>query len=151
MQVQWPRNGILKFKTDHPDAEFIDVPFSLRLRPVIEARPAQLRLILQDGNSSARTALFRIQHNLRHEFKITGVKPSNPDVFRVQLVDGDTKQKVHTLAVMLSDEVVPGSLDGRLLESLVVTTDDSKHQELLIPVLIEPRALRKPGKPRPRE
>jgi len=144
-------NGVLKIKTDHPDAEFINVPFTLRLRPVIEARPAQLRLILQDGNSSARTTLCRIQHNLRQEFKITGVKPSNPEVFRVQQVDGDITQKVHTVAVMLQDDVAPGSLDGRLLESLVVTTDDSKHPELLIPVLIEPKTLRRPGKPRPVE
>jgi len=64
-------NGRLKFKTNHPDAEFIDVPFSLRLRPVIEARPAQIRLILQDGNSSARTALFRIHDRRRYQAKGT--------------------------------------------------------------------------------
>jgi len=142
-------NGRVRIRTNHPDAEVIDVTFSLRLRPVIEARPAQVRLILQDGNSSARTALFRIQHNLRGEFKLTDVKPSNPTVFRAEIVDGDTKQQVHTVAVMLQDDVKPGSLDGRLLESLVVITDDPKRSEITIPVLVEPKVLRKPGQPQP--
>ncbi len=144
-------NGKVRIRTNHPDAEVIDVTFSLRLRPVIEARPAQVRLILQDGNSAARTALLRIQHNLRGEFKLTSLKPSNPTIFRAEIVDGESKKQVHTVAVMLQDDVTPGSLDGRLLESLVVITDDPERSELTIPVLIEPRVLHKPGRPRPAE
>jgi len=142
-------NGRLKIKTNHPDAEVIVLAYTLRLRPVIEARPAQIRLLLQEGNDNGRTALFRLQHNRRGRFKLIGAKASNPDVFRVQLVDGDVKQQVHTIAIMLQDEVLPGSLDGRLVESLAISTDDAGQPELTIPVLIEPRALRRPGSSRP--
>lgn len=141
-------NGRLKVSTNHPDAEFIDVPFSLRMRPVIEARPAQVRLLLQDGNSAGRTTLFRLQHNLRGEFALTGVKPSNPKIFRAEVVDGDAKQQVHAVAVILQDDVTPGSLDRRVLESLTITTDDPRRPEFVVPVLIESKTLNRPGQSR---
>jgi len=144
-------SGRFKIRTNHPDAEVVDVTYTLRLRPMIEVRPAQVRLLLQEGNSPARTMLFRVQHNKRGEFKLTGVKPSNPEIFRAKMVDGDVKQQVHTVAVMLQDEVIPGSLDKSMLETLVVSTDDATQPELTVSVLIEPRTLRKPGKPRPVE
>lgn len=144
-------NGRLRVATNHPDAEIIDVPFSLRIRPVIEARPSQVRLILQDGNSAARTTLFRLMHHLGGEFRLTEVSPSNPKIFRAKVIDGDAKLQTHAVAVMLQDEITPGSLEGRLLESLTITTDDPKRPEFVVPVLIEPKTLRRPGQARPAE
>ena len=144
-------SGRFRLKTNHPDAEFLDVGFSLRVRPAIEVRPNQVRLILQEGNTPGRTMLARVQHNLRGKFKVTGVTPSNPELFQAKIVDGDTKQQVHTVAVILQDDVLPGSLTNRVLETLVLTTDDAAQPNLMIPVLIEPKALRKPAPPRPLE
>jgi hypothetical protein len=144
-------SGRFKVKTNHPDAEVLDVGFSLRVRPAIEVRPNQVRLILQEGNTPGRTMLARIQHNLRGKFKVTGVTPSNPELFRAKIVDGDTAQQVHTVAVILQDDVLPGSLTNRVLETLVLSTDDVTQPKLMIPVLIEPKALRKPAPPRPLE
>lgn len=144
-------NGRFRIKTNHPDAQALDVGFSLRVRPAIEVRPNQVRLLLQEGNTPGRTMLTRVQHNLRGQFKLTAATPSNPELFRAQVVDGDTKQQVHTVAIVLQDDVMPGDLDNRLLESLVLSTDDENQPEITIPVLIEPKALRKPAKPRPLE
>ena len=144
-------SGRFKVKTNHPDAEILDVSYTLRIRPAIEVRPNQIRLLLQEGNTPGRTMLARIQHNLRGQFKVTGVTPSNPELFQAKIVDGDIKQQVHTVAVMLQDDVLPGSLTNRVLESLVLTTDDATQPNLMIPVLIEPKALRKPAPPRPLE
>lgn len=145
-------NGRIGFTTNHPDARRMDVNYSIRLRPVIEARPAQIRLLLQEGNTPARTMLFRVQHNHREKFKLTSATPSNPELFRVQLVDGaDVEQQVHTVAVTLQDDVVPGSLDRPMSERLVLTTDDPVQEEVVVPVVIEPRELRRPAPPRPVE
>lgn len=144
-------SGRFRVRTNHPDAEALDVGFSLRVRPAIEVRPNQVRLLLQEGNTPGRTMLARVQHNLRGQFKVTAAVPSNPELFRAQVVDGETKQQVHTIAVVLQDDVMPGDLDSRLLETLVLSTDDANQPELTIPVLIEPKALRKPAKPRPLE
>ena len=144
-------SGRLKVKTNHPDSEVLDVAFTLRIRPAIEARPNQIRLLLQEGNTPGRTMLARVQHNLRGEFRVTGVTPSNPELFEAMIVNGDSKQQVHTVAVMLKDDVLPGSLTNRVLESLVLTTDEATQPQIMIPVLIEPKALRKPAPPRPVE
>jgi hypothetical protein len=144
-------SGSVRVKTNHPDSEVLDVAYTLRIRAAIEVRPNQIRLLLQEGNTPGRTMLARIQHNLRGEFKVTGLTPSNPGLFHAKIVDGDTSQQVHTVAVMLQDEVLPGALNNRVLESLVLDTDDATQPQLIIPVLIEPKALRKPAPPRPLE
>jgi hypothetical protein len=144
-------SGKIKIKTNHPDSAVLDLSYSLRIRPAIEARPDQIRLLLQEGNTPGRTMLARVQNNLQGEFKVTGLTPSNPKLFQAKVVDGDTKQQVHTVAVMLQDDVLPGALANRVLESLVLTTDDASQPTLMIPVLIEPKALRKPDQPRPLE
>lgn len=142
-------NGRIKIKTNHPDGPEVVVNYSLRIRAVIEANPAQVRLLLQEGNSSARTMLFRVQNNRRGQFKLTGAKPSNPDLFRAELLDGETDAQVHSVAVMLNDDVLPGSIDSSLFESLVLTTDDAAQTDVTVPVHIEPRALRRPAQTRP--
>ncbi|MCU0302831.1 MAG: DUF1573 domain-containing protein [Thermoanaerobaculales bacterium] len=144
-------NGTFGVTTNHPDAERVDIAYGLRLRPVIEARPESLRLILQEGNQAARMALVRVQHNRREGFRITGIACSKPELLRANLVDGDVEQQVHTVAVMLQDDVMPGALGERLLESLVLTTDDPGRERLEVGVLVEPRELHRPGPPRPIE
>ncbi len=67
--------------------------------------------------------LFRVQNNHSEQFKFTGAQSSNPEIFRAQLVDGEIEQQIHTVAVMLQDDVIPGSLEASLFESLV-----SEHQ-----------------------
>ena len=142
-------NGTLKITTNHPDAKEIVVPFSVRLRSLIEARPAQLRLLLEEGNTAGRTTLFRISHNRNGKFKITGLEASNPEVFKAQMIDGESSQQVHSVAVMLVDELESGSINARTMETLVITTDDADQPELRIPVLIEPRQPRMARPPRP--
>jgi hypothetical protein len=142
-------NGVFGVTTNHPEAARVDIAYGLRIRPVIEARPESLRLILQEGNQGARMALLRVQHNRQKSFRITGIESSKPELLRANLVDGDVEQQVHTVAVMLRDEVMPGAVPERLLESLVLTTDDAGRESLEIGVLIEPRELRRPGPPRP--
>jgi len=142
-------NGRFRVRTNHPDAEPIELVYGIRLLPLIEARPERVRLILQDGNEPARTSLLKVQHNRRGAFKLTGAIASNPEIFKGQLLDGDRKQQVHSVAVMLLDDVQPGDLGGRLFETLTLTTDDPGHPEIPVSVLIEPRELRRPGQPNP--
>lgn len=141
--------GTLVIGTNHPDAERLELRFSLRLRPMIEPRPTQVRLILQEGNETNRMALLRVQHNRRRDFKITGARPSDPDLFRVDLVDRGFEQQVHTVAVMLQDDVKPGAIETRKLETLILETNDPEQPEVKVSVLIEPRGMARPGSARP--
>lgn len=144
-------NGRFRFATNHPDATNVMVNYAIRLRPVIEVRPAQVRLLLQEGNTPARTMLMRIQHNRRGEFKITDITTSKPELFGARLVGKDVRQQVQTVAVRLDDEVEPGDVANRLLESLVVHTDDPVKPRVEVSVLIEPRTMRRPAQPQPSE
>jgi hypothetical protein len=132
-------SGSIKLVTNHPDAEEFEIPYSARLRPLIELRPAQIRLILEKGNPLARATFLRGEHNRGKAFDITKIKPSNPDLFMAVRRDAGGQQQVHQLQVMLVEELVPGTIKNRLIESLVISTDDELIPEISIPVLIEPR------------
>ena len=56
----------------------------------IEARPNQIRLLLQEGNTPGRTMLARVQHNLRGEFKVTGC-----DAVESRALPGDDRRWRH--------------------------------------------------------
>ena len=137
-------NGRFRLRTNHPEVPNIEIPFNIRVRPVIEVRPSQIRLVLEEGNSSGRTTLFRIQSNRTGVFRLTGFAPSSPELFRAERVGDDVAQQVHTVAVRLADGVEPGSIDGRRMETLVVSTDDAAGPEITVPVMIQSRPSRAP-------
>jgi hypothetical protein len=141
--------GRFRVRTNHPDARPIDVPYGIRLLPLIEARPERVRLILQDGNVQGRTALLRVQHNRRGQFRITEASASEPEIVKVHLIDGDVEQQVHSLAIMLQDEVEPGDLRGRIYETVTLKTDDPAVPEVSIAVNIQERQLRRPVSAQP--
>jgi hypothetical protein len=142
-------NGRFRVRTNHPDAAPVDLVYSIRMLPVIEARPQQVRLLLQRGNDPARTALLRLQHNRRDQFRITGTEVSSPELIEVNLVDGDVRQQVHTVAIMLGEGVEAGSLDGRRFATVTLLTDDPGQPSVEVSVQIEPRDMRRPGQPAP--
>jgi hypothetical protein len=135
-------NGRFQIGTNHPEAASIDIMYSLRIRSVIEHRPNQLRLVLEQGNTSGRTMLGRLQHNRHEDFVVRGARSSAPSLFTVKLVDGEGAKRMHTVAVMFNDEVLPGAFSGRRLENVIVTTDDDRQPEIRIPVLLEARTPR---------
>ena len=137
-------SGRFRVRTNHPDARPVDMPYGIRLLPLIEARPERVRLILQDGNVQGRTALLRVQHNRRGQFKITEATASQPEIVKVHLIDGDVKQQVHSLAIMLQDEVKPGDLQGRFFETVTLKTDDPAVPEVSIAINIEEKQLSRP-------
>ncbi|MGD8441522.1 MAG: hypothetical protein PVG53_13400 [Holophagae bacterium] len=140
-------NGTIKVRTNHPDARSIDIMYTVRMRPIIEVRPNQLRLVLQDGNSTGRATLARIQHNRGEAFSVTGLEPSDPSLFQAQQIGEAAPQPIHSLSVRLADDVEPGSMSGRQIESLVITTDNQEMKKVVVPVLIDVRTPRvvRPG------
>jgi hypothetical protein len=142
-------NGQLSVHTNHPDAATIRVPVAFRLRSVIEPRPEHPVLVLEEGNAAGRNTLFRVQHNRRKSFRVTSLTPSAPDLFSAKLVDDNEPNQVHTLAITLADDVLPGAFSGRRMENLTVATDDPEQPELSVMVMVEARQRRSPREPRP--
>ena len=142
-------NGRVRVSTDHPAAAVVDIPFTFRVRPIIEARPEQLRLLLEDGNSAARATVFRLQHNRQTSFRVTGLEPSAPELFVAQLVGEGDRRPVHSIAVRLADGLEPDAVGGRRMESLELATDDPAQPLVAIPVIVEARRLAAPRPPRP--
>jgi hypothetical protein len=74
-----------------------------------------------------------------------------PEIVKVHLIDGDVEQQVHSLAIMLQDEVKPGDLQGRIFETVTLKTDDPTVPEVSVAVNIEEKQLRRPVPAQPAE
>lgn len=142
-------SGRVRVSTDHPAAAVVDIPFTFRVRPIIEARPEQLRLVLEDGNSAARATVFRLQHNRQTSFRITGLAPSAPELFLAQQVGEDDRRPVHSIAVRLVDGLELDAVVGRRMERLELATDDPLQPLISVPVMVEARRSAAPRPPRP--
>ncbi len=74
--------GIVKAATDHPEVPELHIPYSLRVRPYIEARPDTLRFwTAPTPTSDGRSSIMTLSNLVGHEFKVTGVEVSHPELF----------------------------------------------------------------------
>ena len=129
-------NGVIGLATDHPELPRLEVPLIVRVRPLIDVRPAMVQLWLPDGGPDRTSALVRLSHAGRQSFEITAVEVADPSSITAQVV-GTGARQIHSLRVALTDEV---SFDGDSVRtSLRVLTSESAKPELLVPVQIHAR------------
>ena len=135
-------SDVVRLATNHPEAAQIEIPFTIRVRPLIEARPAVVRMWTgATAEDAGRSAIVTFSHYGDRKFLITGVEVSHPAIFSAAAYgrDPSTQQSIRT-------GLVEG-LDASALDAVVegwirVATDDPERPVLTVPVLVAPtRAL----------
>lgn len=142
------QSGMIALATNHPDLARLEIPLIVRVRPLIDVRPAVVQLWLPDGGPDRTTALVRLNHGGRQPFEITGVEVADPTRITARLVS-DGAQQLHSLQVAVADDV---SLDDDVLRtSLRVLTSEPAKPELRVPVEVHSRnpALRRAAEAKP--
>ena len=69
-------NGSVRLSTNHPDLPTLDVPYTLRVRPLIELRPATVRLWFSEASAGRRRSAVSLTRNGGQKFRITGTEVS---------------------------------------------------------------------------
>jgi hypothetical protein len=147
------RSDALVVHTNHPKMESFKLPVSLRVRPLIQATPGQLRLWVgpREQERGASSVLV-LRSNAKRPFTITSVASSRPDA--VQVVEQNSGSAVqHTLKVTVPAKVA-AALDAAMLRArITVTTDDPEKPEIQVPVFVSKRvgAKRRVGRRGPDE
>jgi len=134
--------GELHLTTNHPEAPELNLPYMVRVRPLIEARPEAVRMWLSPNRTSeGRSAIVSLRHNRRGEFAVTDIEVSHPDIFvaAANSTGEGTRQAVRVALVDgLGAEGLAGSVEGWIK----VATDDPERPMVEIPVIVSPtRAL----------
>jgi hypothetical protein len=134
--------GTLRLKTNDPQAPDVSLPYTVRVRPLIEARPVAVRMWLSPvrGNEG-RAAMVTLRHNAREGFAITGVETSHPQIFvGAAISTGSAARQAIQISLIdgLDAEGFAESVEGRI----EVTTDIPGRPPVEIPVIVSPtRAL----------
>jgi hypothetical protein len=132
--------GSLAVHTDHPDLPELELPTSVRVRPLIEARPDVVQLWVSPDEGRSRSALLRVQHNGSGTFSITGIEVGDPELIKVTRMD-DGSSRLHNVRVDLVGAVEPADLDAASTIPVVIHTDDPEASTVRVAV----RVARAPG------
>ena len=134
--------GTVRFTTNDPDAPTMSWPYMVRVRPVIEARPAEVRLWLSEGAMhNGRSSIVNLSRTKKGEFAITGVEVSHPEVFNAAAVSTAAASR-QAVRVTVAEGLDRNQLVERIKGSIRIYTDDVELAVVEIPVIVAPtRAL----------
>jgi hypothetical protein len=128
--------GIVKVATDHPDVPELHIPYTLRVRPYIEAKPDTVRFwTAPTPSSGGRSTILTLSHLGGREFTVTGVEVSHPELFSAAAnsAEASVRQLVRTaLAADLDREKLGTTVQGWIR----IQTDDPGKPVVEVPVII---------------
>ena len=154
-----PRKGYLArsdavlIQTNHPKMKSFKLPVSLRVRPLIEATPGQLRLWIgpREKDRGASSVLV-LRSNAKRSFKVTSVTSSKPEA--IQVTEPNPRAGVqHMLKVTMPAKAAASVDKGMLRARITIRTDDPEKPEIEVPVFVSEKmgAARRLGRQGPDE
>jgi hypothetical protein len=130
-------NGKVVVATNHPDAPRIEIPMVIRVRPLIDVRPAVASLWASGSSGMGRSTMVRLTHGGAGVFRVTGVEVSHPELFTASVLSNE-RQRSHNLRVSLADEVTAESLDEKIKGTVRLRCADTSKTIVEIPVELSP-------------
>jgi hypothetical protein len=129
------KTGKLHLSTNHPVAPSLEVSYAMRVRPLIEPRPAGVRLwpspvVSGEGHSNILT----LSLNRKGRFTVTDVAVSHPEIFSANVIS-DKPEPRQLLRVELTEGVGPDTIGGTIQGWIEIATDVPGHSTLAVPVL----------------
>jgi hypothetical protein len=130
--------GMVRVATNHPDVPELLVPFSIRIRSLIEAQPAGVRMWLpQAGGREGQSTIMTLKRNGNFEFTITAIEVSHPEIFTAA-ANSTAPAVRQAVRVNLVDDLSRDTLRATVEGWIVVRTDDPEKPMVEIPVIVSP-------------
>lgn len=134
--------------TNHPDLPEFEIPVTVRVRPVIEARPAEMSYVIPRRGAPRRINMFRVHHHGGQEFRVTSLEPADPSLISASLATKGS-QRTHVVHVTLDERVGTDGQAKSISTSLLVRTDHPDKPKIRIPVEITVHERTEPLQARP--
>ena len=141
--------GTLRFTTNHPDAPTMSWPYTVRVRPLIEARPAEVRLWLPEGGlHGGRSAIVNLRRAKEGVFAITEVEVSHPEVFTAA-ANSTAAASRQGVRVRVAEGLDRNEIAGNVNGWIRIHTDDPEQAVVEIPVIVAATRALAVRRPRP--
>lgn len=129
----------IALKTNHPEVPEISIPLTLRVRSLIEARPAQVRLWVSENRRSGQNTIFRLTHNGGESFEAVQSTSSHPEIFVVETMTQGAGRS-QQFKVGLVDDLDTEGIEFPVRGFVTVRTTSPTTPEVTVPVLVSKRA-----------
>jgi hypothetical protein len=128
--------GKLRLATNDPIASSFEVPFALRVRPLIEHRPVGVRLWPTPSRSGdGYTAFLNLNRIEEGDFRVTGIEVSHPEIFSATVVSSEPAQR-QLVRVELAEGLGPEAIASTIEGWIEISTDDPVRAKLEVPVVV---------------
>ncbi len=128
----------VRIATNHPEAAEIEIPYSIRVRPLIDARPVVVRMwTAPTAENTGRSAIVTLIHYGDRKFSVADVEVSHPAIFTAAAYSREpsTQQSIRAGLVEGLDAAAVGAVTEGWIR---VTMNDPERRTLEVPVLIAP-------------
>lgn len=128
----------VRIATNHPEAAEIEIPYSIRVRPLIDARPVVVRMwTAPTAENTGRSAIVTLSHYGDRKFSVADVEVSHPAIFTAAAYSREpsTQQSIRAGLVEGLDAAAVGAVTEGWIR---VTMNDPERRTLEVPVLIAP-------------
>ena len=131
-------SNTLRLATNDPEAPVLDVPFTIRVRPLIDTRPAVVRLWTgPPSTGEGRSVVATLQHTGGRSFKIMSIEVSHPEIITAQAY-GSKAAVQQSVRIGLVDGLDAAVVGAGIEGWLRIATDDVERPLIEIPVLVAP-------------
>ncbi len=133
------RSDALMVHTNHPKLASFRLPISLRVKPLIQATPAQLRLWAGPHElASGIHSILVLRSNVERPFRVVSATSSRPELIHL----GSSRPEAavqHSLQVVVPPEAVASIGEKTVRADITVRTDDPDRPEIEVPAFVRRR------------
>jgi len=143
-----PRNTKAWLKTNHPEMGDLELPVNIRIRPLIEPSPGEVRLMIQKDGRGSRGTMFRLTNNGGEKFTIESIEVADPTLFKASVMDPEPTL-VHRIQVELLNDVDFAAIKGSRQSKILMHTSVKAQPLVEVPVRLTAREVVKRSKALP--
>jgi len=131
-------SGTVRITTDHPEAPTLEIPYTVRVRPLIEALPASVRMWASASpGDPGRSTFLRLRHNGGRAFAIRAVEVSHPQHIVATAMPREESSE-QTVRVALPEGLDEEALGASVQGWIRISTTDDERPTVEVPVLVAP-------------
>ena len=139
------RSQMLTLHTNHPRLKQMRLPIRIRVKPVIAAMPAQVRLWAPPGEKVQElTSVLTVRSNDGKKFTVTAVESSDPALITAEIKDNRPAVR-HNIVLRVPAKAIEALERHTKRAQLTIRTGDSRKPTLTVPVIVARR--RNPNRP----
>jgi hypothetical protein len=129
------RTGTLQLRTNHALRPVLEIPVTLRVRPMVELRPSEVRLVDGSTRPGAASTIVRVVHNSGAGFRVRSVEVADPATVEAgPATDGE--RSTHNVWIRVAPVEDGVARSYPLRTEVTVFLENAGRESVTLPVVV---------------